>query len=89
MVLPYPRDSVGWIVQRIVQQWGIPQDRICTYLQITPAVLAALSLAPLPHPDRQGFDAQLDKLAGRYGVSAWRLGFLCRQASRSPVRLRD
>jgi hypothetical protein len=86
---PYPRQSLGWVLRRLQQQWHIPDERIAAHLGLSPSALATLALCPVPPLASPGFDACLDRLAQTYGVPRWRLDFLCRAGLLDPPRLRD
>jgi len=83
----YPRHSLGQAFERVLERWDIPEQRLATFLGVPPVALSALALCPAP--DCAGFTARIDTLARTFGVSRWRLAFVCRAAVLEPSRPLD
>ena len=89
MPLGYPRQSLGWAFQRVTQTWGIPADRLARHLTLAPATLVHLAACPVPAVGSPDFAAQIARLAGAFGIAAWRLELVCRVAALAVARVRE
>ena len=84
----YPRQSLGWAFQRVTQTWGLPEGRLARHLAVSPSRLEKLAACLLPPVSSPEFDERLDLVATTFGISRWRLDFICRAALLDPPRLR-
>jgi hypothetical protein len=85
----YPRQTLGWAFERVMQTWGIPAERLARQLTLSPAALVGLALCPIPSVESPTFGAHVHRLAGKFGIAPWRLEVVCRIAALDSARVRE
>lgn len=78
---------LGFALAEYARAEGLTDDRLAAHLGCPVEDLTMLRLCRAPRPDPDGFRADVERVAGRFGVDPGRLAAVVRQAE-AVVRLR-
>jgi hypothetical protein len=79
---------IGFALAEYARAEGLTDDRLAGQLGCPVGNLTMLRLCRAPRPDPDGFRADVERVAGRFGADAGRLAAVVRQVE-GVIRLRD